>query len=245
MYFRFCPTLWLGLVLVTFALPVAAQRIRDTNLNSWWVYAGDHPVKGPWGVYSEIQVRQSDFAAIEQQFQSRNAITYRFSPSVQVAVGYVYTHTGQYGDFPASRAFKEHRTYQQLALKQTLKHLEIEHRYRNEQRWTQNYTGRSNDFFWRYQNRARYQIKASLSVKGPWYVFGGDEILVPYGPNHGVSAFDQNRAFAGVGYKVTSRNKLEVGYLNQFLIQRNGRIEESNHTLRVQFSSTVPLLRKK
>lgn len=244
MRFSYIRGILFGILLVVLPPPTAAQRIRDVNANSWWVYTGDHQIAGPWSILAEIQVRRSDFAAIEQQYQSRDALAYRFSPSVQVAAGYVYTHTGRYGDFPFARAFGEHRTFQQIAFKQTLKRLEMEHRYRAEQRWLQNYIGSTDAYFWRYQNRARYQIKASFPVRGAWYAFGGDEIFVPYGANFGASAFDQNRAFVGIGYKISDKNRLEVSYLNQFLIQRNGLIEESDHTFRVQFLSSVLLFRK-
>lgn len=224
----------------------STDRIRDNNLNSWWVYAGDHQIRGPWGVYSEVQVRRSDYASIWQQFQKRDALTYRFSPRVQVATGYVFTYTGRYGDFPAARAFHEHRTYQQISIRQEVSKLALEHRYRTEQRWIQNYTTGSS-FYWRYQNRFRYQLRGVLPITKTtpaghqWYLFFGDEILLPYGPNHGPNSFDQNRAFAGLGYRVTRNNTLELGYLNQFIVQRNNRIEESNHTIRLQWSSSTPL----
>ena len=239
-----------ALALTVLALPCQAQRaggrILDTNVNSWFVYAGDHQIKGPWGVYSEMQVRRSDIVAIWQQFQVRDAVTYRFSPRVQAAVGYVFTNTLPYGDFPAARSFTEQRTYQQIALKHGVGALELEHRFRTEQRWIQNFTG-ATDYFWRYQNRVRYQARVVLpitktdSAGHQWYLFGGNEILVQYGPNRGPNRFDQTRPFAGVGYKLTRNNKVEVGYLNQYIIQRNDRIIESDHTFRVQWSSSTPL----
>jgi len=220
------------------------DRIRDTNANSWWVYSGEHRVKGNWGVYLETQIRRSDFAGRWQQYQQRDAVTYNFSPGAQVATGYVFTYTGRYGDFPAAQSFHEHRTYQQLILRHTYKKLFLEHRYRAEQRWIQNYTG-TDQYFWRYQNRFRYQFRGTLPLTNPdaagrqWYLSAGDEILLPYGPNHGTSAFDQNRAYAGVGYKFARNNSIEVNYLNQFVVQRNNRIEENNHTLRVMWVSTT------
>jgi hypothetical protein len=153
-------------------------------------------------VFAEIQVRRSDFTAIEQQTQLRDAITYRVSPDVQILAGYVWTHNGQYGDFPAARTYLEHRAYQQASVKQHLRRFEVEHRLRDEQRWIQDST------FWRYQNRFRYQFKANLPLRDPWFLFGGDEVLIHYGPNHGSTVFDQNRSFAGVGYRFTPRNPL-------------------------------------
>jgi Protein of unknown function (DUF2490) len=230
------------------------QRIRDVNANSWWVYAGDHPIgKGPWGVYSEVQIRRSNFASTWQQLQFRDALTYRFSPNVQVAAGYVWTRTARYGDFPTTRPLLDHRTYEQLIVKHspaTLRTgaLDLEHRYRVEQRLIETIASGGN--YLRYQNRFRYQMKAVLPITKAdahgrqWSLFAGDEILIHFGPNHGPSPLDQNRAFAGVGYKFTKNNKLEVGYLNQFILQRNGRIEESNHTMRVQWSSSTPVFRR-
>ena len=236
------------LVTVCVSAPLAhgQQHIRDTNAHSWWVYAGDHPLKGPWALYEEVQVRRSDFASITQQFQSRNAITYTLNPNVRLTTGYVWTYSGRYGDFPAARSFGEHRVYQQIAIKQSIPRLAMEHRYRVEQRFIQAFTPSGDDSFWRYQNRFRYQFRADtpLGRGQKWYLFGGDEILIGFGVNHGPSMFDQNRSFFGVGHSLTPRNKLEVGYLNQFLLQRNGIIDESNHTFRVQFSSSVPLFRR-
>jgi hypothetical protein len=240
----FLRLLCLSLILAATTAPLLAQRVRDTNFNSWWIYSGDHPLRGRWGVILEYQERRSDFAALEQQHYSRVGVTYRLSPNAQISTGYQYIHTGQYGDFPFARAFGEHRIFQQLILRQSFKRLDFEHRYRNDMRWLQAFTGQGDNYFWRYQNRARYQIKVAHPVKGDWYLFGGNEVIIPYGPNFGAVPFDQNRAFAGVGYKVTPRNRLEFGYLNQFLFQRNGRVEESNHTIRVQWTSTVPLLGK-
>ena len=77
--FRILPALFF----CSFAL--FGQRTRETNVNSWWVYAGDHPIKGPWGVFAEIQVRRSDFVQIEQQVQLRDAVTYRISPNAHLS----------------------------------------------------------------------------------------------------------------------------------------------------------------
>jgi hypothetical protein len=224
------------------------ERLRGTNFNSWWVYSGDHPLKerGRWGIFAEVQIRRSDFASVWQQLQSRDAITYRFSGHVQGALGYVYTSTSRYGDFPIAQPALEHRMYQQLNVKHEIGRLEWEHRLRNEQRWIQSYKS-SNAYDWPYQNRFRYQIKATIPVTEAdaaghqVYLFVSDEIFLPYGTNRGVNTIDQNRITAGAGCKFTRNNKFEIAYLNQFLIQRNNRIEENNHTLRVQWTSSTAL----
>jgi hypothetical protein len=222
---------------------LSQNRKLDTNLNTWWIYTGDHPIRGPWGVYAEVQARRSDFAATWQQLQLRDAATYRVNAQIQLSAGYVWTRTGLYGGFPASRPALEHRIYQQVTVKQAFKRIDLDHRYRLEQRWLQNFTT-GTSYYWRYQDRFRYQAKVSLPVSPHWYLFGGDEIFLSFGPSHGPNTFDQNRAMFGIGRKISSFNKLETAYMHQYLLHRDGRVGESNHTLRVQWTSTVKLLRR-
>lgn len=220
------------------------SRIRDVNSHSWWVYTGDHPLRGRWGLFAELQLRRSELGLNWQQLQSRNALSYRISPNLQIAGGYVWTWTDRYGDNPlAARPFGEHRTYEQIAVTHRGWKFNLEHRLRFEQRWLQVFTSTAhNAFFWRHQHRVRYQLKVTHPIAEPWYLFGGSEVFLGFAADHGANVFDQNRGFGGVGYKVNPKNRLEIGYMNQFLVQRNGLVEESNHTLRIQFTSTIGLL---
>ena len=222
------------------------QRVRDLNSHSWWVYYGDHPVRNSkWGILTEMQIRRTDFASAWQQLLLRQGTTYRLSPRVQLGGGYGFIRTSRYGGFPVTRAFDEHRLFQQAILKHEAGRLELEHRYRVEQRWLEASTGNASS--WRRQNRFRYQLRGSVPLSAvsangqQWYLFAGDELFLHFGPNYGASLFDQNRAFAGIGYKLSRANRLEIGYLNQFLIQRGGSVEESNHTFRIQFTSAARL----
>lgn len=222
-------------------------RLLDPNAHSWWVYYGDHPVRkdSKFGLFTELQIRRADFATNWQQFLLREAVTYKLNQKVQFGVGYGFLKTSRYGSFPVARTFREHRLFEQVILKQEVGRLELDHRYRVEQRWLETFSGSRH--FWRNQDRFRYQLKGVLPVSTAnnegqqWYLFAGDEVFLGLGTNYGSGRFDQNRLFAGVGYKLSRNNKLEVGYLHQFIVQRSGLVEESNHTFRVQFSSTATL----
>jgi hypothetical protein len=227
--------------------PLSAQHITETNATSWWIYSGDHPLHGPWGVFTEVQARRANFLSIWQQLQIRDAATYRFSPQLQVAAGYVWTRTGRYGEFPAAEPSLEHRAYEQLSVKQEFKNGELEHRYRVEQRWLQNFTT-PESYTWRYQDRFRYQLKGTLPISKPddhghqWYLVGAGELFLHFGPNHGPNTFDQTRAIGGIGYRLSRTNRIDLEYQHQYIAVRNGHIYESNQGLRVQFSSTARLL---
>jgi len=219
---------------------LSAQRTQDDNAHTWWVYYGEHPLASSrWSLLSEVQVRRADFGAAWQQLLLRDGVLYNFSPHVQAGGGYGYINTSRYGGHPVAKAFKEHRLFGQLVLKHQAGKVALEHRYRFEKRWLETPQN------WRPQNRFRYQLRAVIPVSAKWYVFAGDELFIGLGANHGADHFDQNRAFAGVGYKVTRNNRLEIGYLNQYLVQRTGLVAESNHTLRLQLTSFSKLFGSK
>ena len=149
---------WRVAVLVIFApCEILAQPARspvvDHNLNTWWSYAGDHPIAGGWSAISEAEIRRSNLLQISQQLIFREAAGYRFSPHVQVAAGYFWTRTARYGDFSAEHALLEHRVFEQLSLHHTRKRLDFDQRFRLEQRWLQDFS-HGDTHFWRYQDRA-------------------------------------------------------------------------------------------
>ena len=54
-------------------------------------------------------------------------------------------------------------------------------------------------------------------------------------------AFDQNRAFLGLGYRWGEGLRVEGGYLNQYDVPARGRAREVSHVLQVAFYSDAPL----
>ena len=55
---------------------------------------------------------------------------------------------------------------------------------------------------------------------------------------------DQNRAYVALGRKLNADWEFEVGYLNQAIWQRNGRVREANHTLVLTIASKQPFGRR-
>jgi hypothetical protein len=228
-------------ILVQSAASQTPARILDFNRHAWLSYSGDHPVSDKWGVHFDAQWRRSELGVQWQQYQLRPGVIYSFTPNVQLTVGYAYTKNYPYGDYPLRTGFPEHRVYQQLLVKQKTGAVRIQHRTRMEQRWIKYPDPQPRS--WTYQNRFRYLLKAEIPLGGEstgWYVPVYDEILIGIPPNYGARPFDQNRLFAGIGKALRGVN-VEVGYLNQFLGQRNGRIFEFNSTLFVTITSTARL----
>ena len=219
-------------------------KLLDFNRHAWVSYSGDHAVAGRWGVHFDGQWRRSDLGLKWQQYQLRPGLNYSPSDRILLTLGYVFTKSYPYGDFPVRDAFPEHRIYQQAVIRQPWGSVRLQHRIRMEQRFVRYPTPQPEVYT--YQNRFRYLLKAEIPLKRrpdgqpSWYVPVFDEILIGLPPNYGSRPFDQNRIFAGIGYAAPGAS-VEVGYLSQFLGQRNGRIFEMNNTLFVAISSNARL----
>lgn len=235
-------TLVLGIPALIPAQP--ASRVSDHNSHAWYMYFGDHKVSGNWGVHLEGQWRRSDLGVNWQQLLLRPGVNYHASRNTMFTLGYGYVRTYPYGDYPAPGAFPEHRIYQQALMRQPVGRATLQHRYRLEQRWIGviNTPDRSPQLaHWRPQDRFRYMLRGDIPVTGRWSAAAYNELFVNFGRNLGPNVFDQNRAYVAVGYNTGKLGRLEVGYMNQILAQRNGRVFEFNHTVQVAFFSTVPL----
>jgi hypothetical protein len=240
-------TLRTGVCLLSITASCAGQpspKLLDPNGHAWVSYSGEHEVAGPWGLHIDGQWRRSDVGLKWQQYQIRPGLNYKVSDNLLLTLGYAYTRSYPYGDFPASDAVPEHRIYQQVLRRHRLAGVRMQHRVRMEQRFIEYATAQPRS--WTYQNRFRYLAKMEVplgrqSTSGAgWYLPVYDEILIGIPPNYGARPFDQNRLFLGIGRSFGKTN-FEAGYLNQFLSQRNGRVFEMNSTLFITVTSSVPL----
>ena len=230
-----CVLLLAPCLLLNTAHAQTGQRIKDYNNNGWYMYIGDHRVSDRWGLHTEVQLRRYNIIKDPQQLLIRGGVNYDLTPTALFTLGYAYIETHPYGDYPAAGIFPEHRAYQQLQLKGNLARIGLTHRYRLEQRWIK--PAGASDYT--YLNRARYMLKATLPLLGPTlevnepFLAVYDEVMIGFGKNIRKNIFDQNRAYAALGYKLSNTASLELGYLNQIVQKASGDVFEHNHTLQV------------
>jgi hypothetical protein len=233
-------------VLILAACLATAGRAADQhadNYNFWWNYVGDHPIpNSPWGVHLEVQNRREDWGDEWQQLLIRPGVNYTLSPSVTVSAGYGYIKTYPYGELPVAHEFDEHRIWEQMSWKVEFLGLEWQHRFRLEQRWIeeQNKAGRTTN--WRGENRFRYMLRTSLPLSSDkkTYLAVWDEVFLNFGGNIDKNHFDQNRAFLGIGRKLTPTSPLEIGFMEQTIQRRGGDKWEANHTPSIWLLSAWP-----
>jgi len=67
--------------------------------------------------------------------------------------------------------------------------------------------------------RARQLVQWTYPLNDLWYLIAAEEVFfnlntVSWGP---VTGYDQNRVFAGIGYRFNGTTRAEIGYLNNFI----------------------------
>ena len=229
----------------------AYENIFDSNSNLWVNYVGDHPIAGsPWGLHLEVQNRRSDSGRDWQQLLLRPGVNYTLNPNLSFSAGYAYVKTYPYGDHPAAHEFPEHRAWEQVVYTGKALGLEWQNRLRLEQRWIGEMKNSSAGWDvnrWRYENRIRYMLRTTvpLTESKKTYLTLWDEVFVNFGSNVAGNFFDQNRAFVGVGRKLTDTTRVELGFMEQTLQKRHPssatpQIWEHNHTISVWVLSKWP-----
>jgi len=238
------PFVWRGGLLLTSLLllllhlasaqqPTPRPGMRSNVSNAWLMFLSDTRLSKRWGIHAEAQVLRSRSSALGCQNVFRVGANYYVVDNLLLTGGYAYSQSALDGGLPGA---PEHRLYQQLLLRDTKSRVQLQHRYRLEERWVQ---VQPNQQF-TYLNRMRYQLRLALPLigkkltEGVPYAVGSDEIFLGFGRNENKRLLQQNRAYLGLGYQITKATAVELGYLNQLVLPRQESRFEVNEN--VQFS---------
>lgn len=218
------------------ARPARAQREYHDQWNSWYAINADITLSGPWAILADGSIRRSGPVHEAQANFIRGGLAYTFSDNVRVAAGANWSRSYPFGEVPSDYPVTERRLWEQVVLSHDVGSLDFSHRYRLEHR----FRGRRNDpdvdhiDRWERSSRFRYQVRATLSLGATHasYVTASNEIFLGFG-RHVVNIFDQDRATIGVGRRLTTHWRTELGFLEQVVFKSNGTDAERNHTVTV------------
>jgi hypothetical protein len=224
------------------------------NLNVWLAFFGTHPLGGQWSLLSEVQFRRSEGLLHPQQFLVRPGIAYHFSDRLTASLGYFHIETYPYGEYPIALRTPENTGWQQLAVSSKLGRVDLLSRIRLEERFVRPpvldpegvpaqgsavHTNR----FWMLQ---RISFPLRMTAEGPSRLYGivSEEVLLNFGRYVAANVFDQNRFFAGFGYRLRKGLRLETGYLHQLVLKPDGIRIEQNHTLQAAVFARIPFTKQ-
>lgn len=199
---------------------------QDSNLGAWYLYFGNNKITKKLNFHNEFQYRNFDGIGDLEQLLIRTGIGYDLTENNNnILLGYGFILSQPYVNGEKSENI-EHRIFQQYITKQKLGRVNLQHRYRLEERFLQD------DF----RMRFRYYLGLNIPVTNKemlpktLYISAYNEILL-----HADSpVFDRNRVYGALGFVINKNMRIEAGYMNQ--IQEN----KNRGQIQVGFYNNIP-----
>ncbi len=174
-----------------------------------------------WGYYGEYHVRMKEGMHKMAQVYLRFGATYKVSKYLDFTAGFVNPY--YWAPNPEAenmdRVVPQYRLWQQGVLVTPFEHVKVMHQLRMEQRWRRDYQ-KSSPFELTY--RFRYKLTAYIplnhrdfSVHTLFLAFY-EEIFMQAGRSIVYNHFEDNRAYAGLGYNLSPSLQVHAGYMNSY-----------------------------
>lgn len=210
----FIKRLRISFSLLLFLACVNLSNAQDSNLGNWFQYFGNKQMNEKWNWHNEVQYRNYNFIGDLEQLLLRTGVGYNLTENNNnLLFGYGFIRSENYNPDKSKSVVNEHRTFLQFITKQSINNTVLQHRYRFEQRWIEG------DF----KLRLRYFLGLNIPFKkapiqdGDFYLSIYNEIFL----NTEGNVFDRNRLYGALGRRFSTKFKLELGYMNQFLGNNN------------------------
>lgn len=220
-----------------------AQKEISTQQHGWVMYFGNHRLTDKWGIHSEYQWRRSDYFDRWQQSLLRLGVDYYGKNNEQYTLGYGWIRSYQYGEQPITHNLNEHRIWEQFLTKSKIGRFDIQHRYRLEQRFIENWAKDASGIYnlegYVFSNRVRYRFFVSVPLTRKemldktLFLAAYDEPFLGFGKGIQKNILDQNRLYFALGWRFNKQLNMQLGYLNQYIVKTDGIKAERNHTLQI------------
>lgn len=207
-----------------------------TENTGWLAWFNSYKFSKKFGLTSDVQFRSADKWQFVRNILIRPGITYYINNKSNATVGYAFIGSYNRLPEPAKNALTEHRIWEQYIYNLKINQVTLQNRLRLEQRFIE----RQNDriFTQRLRYFARLIIpltKQQTSFNKGMFAALQDEIFfnIQHKEKLNNSFFDQNRAYAAIGYRFSSKFDVEAGYLNQY--SNGASTNVSNNVIQLAF----------
>lgn len=190
---------------------------QSSDLGNWMMYFGNKKLNNKWNWHHEVQYRNYNFIGDLEQLLLRTGVGYNLTENNNnLLLGYGFINGQVYSNAHSDKVeINEHRIYQQFINRQSIGRVNLQHRFRLEERF---FEDQDLQFRLRYFLGLNIPINNGSLVDQTFYGSFYNEFFI----NGEKEYFDRNRLLAGIGYKYNNKVKFELGYMNQFF-QSSGR----------------------
>ncbi len=212
---RQCSLLILVLIL---SVNVSAQTVHEHT--GWFAWFNSYKLSKHWRLHFDGQIRSGDNWDYVRTILLRPGITYVFNAKNNVTLGYAYSLTHNRAASGSKSTVNENRIWEQYVNTTKIGRVSLINRFRLEQRFIDRTT--ENVF----AQRFRYFIRTITPFVKPKNSFDKgffgaiqEEIFLNVQNKDKInnSFFDQNRFYAALGYRFSSKIDIDAGYMNQYI----------------------------
>ncbi len=217
---------------VLFITHKSKAQVDEAQTGAWYMYFYNKQFKeSQWGIQGDFQYRDWAGLGDMEQLLLRSGLT--FTPkeaNVLFTLGYANITSGIPGEINDTSG--ENRIYQEALIPQKLgNRYFLTHRFRYEQRFVEN-----QDFRTRYRYMLFFNVpfnKTSLE-KDAVYLALYNELFIngqtDIGDGRTTELFDRNRTYMGLGYVLSSKVRVQLGWMNQKTVTwGKGQLQFSLH----------------
>ena len=211
------------ITLMAFSINAFAKGNPTEDFQIWVPVNINAKLSDNWRGFLEVQPRIGNNAQDLNVAIVRPAIGYALNSNWTVWGGYLMQSTRN-----SSNDYEiENRSWQGLTFKEKYDNNIVEVRNRLEQRFLPH----NHDISHRWRTRVRVE---HLFDQSPWSLIASEEIFVNLNNNDVNSNLqegaNQNRAYAGVGYRFNPNFQVETGYLNNYVFNSSpSKLDQNNN----------------
>jgi hypothetical protein len=223
------------------------EKEIDNSSEAWLGYFSNIRLGNKISLWNDLHLRRREFLSDWKNIIVRTGVTYHITDHLRATVGYAFAaHAPETGN-----TFRlEHRPWQQIAWNGKYGRLYLAQWLRIEERFNQKIVADVRTGDYAFNMRFRYMISAQVPLNrktiepNTLCAVAGTELFLNAGKHVVYNTFDQNRAFAGLGYQVTKGLNIQLAYMNVFQQLAAGDKYNSAHTLRLFIFHNIDLRKK-
>ena len=219
---------------------------------TWLGYFNQTRLSNKWELSTDLNLRTREhFTSGLYQSLIRFGVSYYLNDAAKFTAGYAlvnyfpgYNH--KYLGAPEHRPWEQFQWQTKYAKKLVQQKIRLEERYRHK------LTGDTKlapgyNFNWRL--RYYFNLEIPLNKKAAdvnaFSFIAGEEVNVNFGKKIVYNYFDQNKIYAGLKYKFSPSNNLQVGFMNVFQQLAVGNSYKSTNVIRIYYYQNIDLRKKK